>query len=49
MLFRNLGMCLVFNDSTIHNDLNRSTVRKEDLQFLNDVWKIVAKFNELEV
>ena len=48
-MFRNLGMCLVFNDSTIRNDLNRNTVKKEDLQFLNDVWKVVTKFTELEV
>jgi hypothetical protein len=48
-LFRNLGMCLVFDDSTIRNDLNKKEVKKEDLQLLNDVWKVVTKFTELEV
>lgn len=42
-------MCLVFDDSTIRNDLNKSNVKKEDLQFLNDVWKVVTKFTELDV
>jgi hypothetical protein len=49
LLFRNLGMCLVFDDSTIRNDLNKKEVKKEDLQLLNDVWKVVTKFTELEV
>ena len=42
-------MCLVFDDSTIRNDLNKKEVKKEDLQFLNDVWKVVTKFTELDV
>jgi|688.fasta_scaffold2105317_1 hypothetical protein len=42
-------MCLVFDDSTIRNDLNKKEVKKEDLQLLNDVWKVVTKFTELEV
>ena len=46
LLFRNLGLCLVMNESSI----NKSTVTKEknkqDLQLLNDVWKIVTKFTD---
>ncbi len=50
LLFRNLGMCLVLNEADKTNiDLNKASVKKEDLLFLNEVWKIVAKFSEPEV
>ncbi len=50
LLFRNLGMCLVLNEADkLNNDLNKTNVKKEDLLFLNEVWKIVAKFSEPEV
>jgi hypothetical protein len=42
LLFRNLGMCLLLDDST------RQTTKKEELQYLNEVWKIVTKFSKLE-
>ena len=43
-------MCLVFDDSDRqHVNLNKATAKKEELKYLSEVWKIVAKFPEPEV
>ena len=45
LLFRNLGMCLVFNSSSEKGtDKANKEKNKQDLQLLNEVWKIVTKF-----
>ena len=51
MLFRNLGMCLAFNEAepTPNKQLTKEEKEKnkQDLQLLNDVWKLVTKFNDV--
>jgi aspartate-semialdehyde dehydrogenase len=43
-------MCLVFSESDRqHINLNKATAKKEELKYLSEVWKIVAKFPEAEV
>ena len=43
-------MCLVFSESDRqHVNLNKATAKKEELKYLSEVWKIVAKFPEAEV
>ena len=48
LLFRNLGMCLVFDESS-SSSAGKATHKennKHDLQLLNEVWRIVTKFPE---
>jgi hypothetical protein len=48
LLFRNLGTCLVMNDSQASpgSNIKVKEKNKQDLQLLNDVWKVVTKFND---
>ncbi|RNA42489.1 hypothetical protein BpHYR1_036590 [Brachionus plicatilis] len=46
LLFRNLAMCLVFNDHEVKNKENKEK-NKQDLKLLNDVWKLVTKFEDI--
>jgi hypothetical protein len=56
LLFRNLGMCLVFNKTAVlesgqstKKDEKDKEKLKQDLQLLNDVWKIVTNFDDPSV
>lgn len=44
LLFRNLGLCLIMNDSD-----SQGKDIKYEISLLNGVWKTVTKFNEPSV
>ena len=44
LLFQKLGMCLVFNSTLANKEDKEKT--KQNLQLLNEVWKVVTTFTE---
>ncbi len=46
LLFRSLGMCLVFDTNDRGSEKANKEKTKQDLQLLNEVWKIVTKFTD---
>ena len=49
LLFRNLGMCLVFKETDESAINTKKEKNKQDLQLLNEVWRYVAKFEDVKV
>ncbi len=49
LLFRNLGMCLVFKEADEYAANAKKEKNKQDLQLLNEVWRYVSKFEDVKV